>query len=270
MQILSDLHIHTTLSSCCADPAQTPENILSLLSGRGFRKIAFTDHLWENPSVPPSPWYATQGSARILRMADSARKAAKEHSMTLLIACETDMCAPGKFGITPQIREKFDFVQMASDHFHMREFVEQPEEATPEKLAKHMMKFFRSAVLSGLADVLVHPMMPLGSEGIYDRTAELISDQEFLDAFALAAERGIGIEINAAILCANRMRKLYDPDSYLRVLSLARDAGCRFTFGSDSHSRLAFEQYALIGETADALSLTEEQIHPLARLPVLS
>ena len=52
MEIQSDLHIHTTLSSCCADPAQTPENILSLLSGRGFRKIAFTDHLWENPAVP--------------------------------------------------------------------------------------------------------------------------------------------------------------------------------------------------------------------------
>ena len=135
MEIQSDLHIHTTLSSCCADPAQTPENILSLLSGRGFRKIAFTDHLWENPAVPPSPWYAAQGSARILRMADSARKAAKEHSMTLLIGCETDMCAPGKFGITPQIREKFDFVQMASDHFHMREFVEQPEEEDfPEDL----------------------------------------------------------------------------------------------------------------------------------------
>lgn len=263
MKITSDLHIHTTLSACCGDPEQKAENIIPLLAGKGFKLLAFTDHLWNNPSIPPSPWYSPQDGSKILGFLKEIHSSS--FPVKILAGCEADMRAPGEFGITPELREKFDLVAMASDHFHMKGFVEQPEFPTPEKLAPHMLKFFRSAAASGLADTLVHPMMPLSYEDIYDRTVELISDQEFLDAFGIAADNRVGIEINASILYGNRMKAKYNPDSYVRVLSLARDAGCKFTFGSDSHSHAAFEMYHMIEDMTEKLGLTEEHLHPLLR-----
>ncbi len=78
-----------------------------------------------------------------------------------------------------------------------------------------------------------------GYDDLYHSAAASISDDEFTDAFALAAERGVGIEITLGFL--PRGEDGYGEidasiETPLRYLNLAKQAGCKFTLGSDAHS----------------------------------
>lgn len=262
MNVTSDLHIHSTLSECCRDANHSLQFLPAHLQAMGLKKIAFTDHFWLNPDVKPSSWYAAQSPQNVIDLANKIQS--MEFPIRVLAGCETDMCSPDRIGITQKACEHFDLVLLASDHFHMRGFVEQPESPTPEALAPHMMKFFRAAAASNLADILVHPLIPLSYQNIYDKTVDLISDQEFLDAFDLAARNNAAIEINLSVLRSCVKTQNFEMDTLLRVFSLAKKANCRFTFGSDSHRLEDFQNFDLFTDFAEKLELTQEDLHPLA------
>jgi len=256
MKIKQDLHIHTTISHCCNDPRQTVENIVDLLIPKGFTTLAFTDHIWNNPSVPPSAWYAPQDGRAHRELARTIR--GLECQAKLLVGCEADMRGVGKFGVTPEVREEFDIVLMAADHFHMGKDIDLPPVVTPATLAPHMMEFFRSAAASRLADVLAHPLFTLGFVELYDQTIAKISDAEFYDAFALAAANSCAIELNGSII-ALIGRKGVSEESMLRVFTLAKRAGATFTYGSDSHHLSAFDDALPRAEAfMDKLELTPD------------
>ena len=262
-QFAADLHIHTTLSECCHDAAQLPENIFPLLKDMGLKKAALTDHIWRNPAVPPSPWYAPQNGDGILLLRDRV-KAMKNLPLSVIVGCEADMQGPGKFGVTAELREQLDIIVFATDHFHMRDpkYMLQPEAHTPEKLAPHMMAFYRSAVRSGLPDVLVHPLYPISYTDIYRETAALISDAEFRETFRETAQAGIGLEINGSVI--TELKKNGQTDVYARIMTLAKESGCKFTYGSDAHSLKAFEPAFTDGnEFARLIGLTDGDLHPL-------
>lgn len=259
----SDLHIHTTLSACCRDAAEVPENIFPLLKEMGFRKAALTDHIWRNPAVPPSPWYAPQNGDEILRLRDRVR-AMKNPPISAIVGCEADMQGPGKFGVTSDLRKQLDIILFSTNHFHMRDpkYMLQPEAATPEKLARHMMSFYLSAVRSGLPDVLVHPLYLISYLDIYRETANLITDAEFREVFRETARAGIGLEINGSVI--TELKKNGQTDIYARIMTLAKESGCKFTYGSDSHALKSFEAAIADGnEFANLIGLTEDDLHPL-------
>ena len=43
----NDLHIHSQLSSCSSDPAQSNERILKYAEENGLKTICITDHFWD-------------------------------------------------------------------------------------------------------------------------------------------------------------------------------------------------------------------------------
>ncbi len=258
MIVRCDLHVHTVLSSCCSDTAQTPENLIDFLPKLGIKKIAFTDHVWRNPDAAPSPWYAPQNGDAIL-----AQKERFAGTKNVLFGCEAEMKAPGVFGITPEFREKMDIVLLASDHFHMKEFVEQPVENTPAGLAKHMLKFFRSAASSGLADILAHPLWAYSFEEIYPEAMDSVSDTQLLDTVAVAAEHNIAFELNGAIIRKAKQRGPGWYDALLRIAGAAKEAGCKFAPGSDSHGRDRFVVYEDLRKFTDLAGITGEDLSPL-------
>ncbi len=262
MEIHADMHIHTTLSCCCHDPGQTLENIVSLMKEKGFRKIGICDHLWRNPSIPPNRFYAPQTGDAILALKQSAEK--KNFPLRVLIGAEAEMVAPGVFGIDRAFKEQLDFVAMATDHFHITDFVKQPPDDTPRGVAVHMLEFFTSAAESGLADILVHPLMPLGKEmGQYDRIIESLSDAELFDAFGAAAGNHAAIEINAACLFCGRYAELFSRDTVRRTYELAKKAGCKFTVGSDAHEPGRLFGYGEAAAFCNEVGITEADFSPL-------
>ncbi len=262
MEIRTDLHIHTTLSCCCHDPDQTLENIVPLMKEKSFRKIGICNHLWRNPAVPPNRFYAPQTGDTILELKKETEK--KQYPIRVLIGAEAEMTAPGVFGVDRAFKEQLDFVAMATDHFHITDFVEQPTDETPRGIALHTLKFFISAAKSGLADILVHPLMPLGKDmERYDRIIESLSDAELFDALSIAAVNRAAIEINTACMFLGRYPKMFSRDTILRTYGLAKQAGCQFTVGSDSHELGRHIGYEEAVTFCKEVGITEADLSPL-------
>ncbi|MCF6177167.1 MAG: PHP domain-containing protein [Victivallaceae bacterium] len=262
MIFFSDMHIHTLASACCHDEQQTPENIIQLLKDKGYQKVGFVDHIWLSEIVAPSGFYQTQNGAEHLKLHEFIHS--RSWDIAVMVGCEADMTAPGVFGITPEFKARMDYVVMATDHFHMREFVQQPAEATPACLAQHLLKFFISAATSGLPDILVHPLFPFGYLELYDKAIDSLSDAELIDAFAIAAENNIGIEINSCYLAAAKNNHCFSLATPTRLLTLAKQAGCTFTLGSDAHTLQSFAMLDKLQQFVVTLGLNEHDIHWLA------
>ena len=261
MKFDHDLHVHTYLSACCHEKErQTPSAILSLAEDMGVNTIGFTDHVWVNPELPPSDWYRPQDESQISKL--RADLAAVSTRIRFLVGCEADMIAPGEYGITPQFAEELDFVLLACSHFHMRGFVAQPEGKTPRHLAEHMLKFFRSGVSSGLATSIAHPFFPCGHLDTYDEAIGSISDQELMDVFGVAAEHGVALEITTSFL-PSQPDRAFSLETPVRFLSIAKQAGCRFTLGTDAHSPESQKRLPELVALTKPIGLTEEDILPM-------
>jgi histidinol phosphatase-like PHP family hydrolase len=255
--------VHTYLSTCCmAKEQQRPAEILSLAEEMGVRTIGFSDHLWANPDIPPSDWYRPQGKGQISKL--RADLDGVSTGIRVLVGCEADMIAPGKFGITREFAEELDFVLLSCSHFHMKGSVAQPASTAPRDVARHMLEFFRSGVSSGLATSIAHPLLPCGFYDKFDEAVETISDTEFLDAFGLARDHGVAIEITTAFLPAFSQSQ-FSIDTPARFLSIARKAGCKFTFGSDAHSPERQERLPELIAIIEAVGVEENDILPMLR-----
>lgn len=86
----------------------------------------------------------------------------------------------------------------------------------------------------------------------------LLQKDVLKDCFSRAAALGIAMEINVSAvretspeLAGNEM---------IRVLSIAKEAGCKFTFGTDSHTVQKLEWIRFGDEIADALQLSKADL----------
>ncbi len=266
LEIDHDLHVHTYLSACCSDPDnQRPAKILARAEELGLKTIGFADHLWVNPDLEPSNWYRPQDESQIARL--RADLAAVSTSTRVLVGCESETIAPGKFGITREMAEQLDFVLLPCNHLHMLDFVEQPASDRPRDVAEHLLRLFRSAVESGLATAIPHPFTAPGFMDRFDALVASVSEAEFLDVCGLAAERGVALEITRGFVppAPGPDRPSWSLETPLRFLRLARQAGCTFTFGSDAHCFADVGSVADIRLIVDALDLTRDDVAAVAR-----
>jgi len=120
------------------------------------------------------------------------------------------------------------------------------------------------AIARTLPVSIAHPFAPCGvpSKEHNDILAR-IDDDTFTDMFTKAAKAGIYIEINlGAVLCPDWTLKY---NEMIRVMSLAKKAGCQFTFGTDSHKVKTLEEISLSSIVVDALNFTPDDIAEFVR-----
>ena len=103
--------------------------------------------------------------------------------------------------------------------------------------AKYLMESFMKAVTHPLSKRIVsiaHPFVPGTKYDIYNEVQSYIPNSYLFEAFSVAKENGVAIEVNGSCL-------IYMPDrdipkcEYVRIYSIAKECGCKFTYGSDSH-----------------------------------
>lgn len=266
LKIDHDFHVHTSLSRCCQDIRQQPENIIPLAEKLGIRRLGFTDHLWANPQYAPHEFYREQTGRQIDLLREKLR-GVNPGGVEALIGCEAEMIAPGKFGILPELAATLDFVTLATDHFHFKGFVEPPPTESDRDIAAHMLKFFRAGAQCELATILAHPCFPLGYIERYDAIIATISDNEFLDSFQVAADSGVALEITVSFLPDPAKNRFFSLETPVRALTLARQAGCKFVFGSDAHSPGRLGRIHELEYFVRALKLDAGDMHPLASRP---
>lgn len=255
-----DFHIHSHLSVCSGNPAQTTEAMLRYAEKEGLSTLCLTDHFWDHdcPMYEYSDFYGVQNFEHIcenlpLPAADGVR---------FLFGCETEMGRDGVIGVSPEHYDFFDFIIVPTTHFHMKGLATADEDlATASARAATWVRRFEFLLNSDLPlrkVGLAHPLCSLIAPG--DREARLatldaVPDRDYAALFGEAAARGMGIELNADdCRCSPE-----EEERLWRPFFLAKEAGCRFYYGSDSHSPAGFGNLRPLFEHAAAVLGLEEK-----------
>lgn len=227
------MHTHTIQSECCHDPKQTVANILSHAKQHGYALQCITDHLWDAAVPGASSWYATQDIAHV----SQSLPFPEGQDVRLVFGCETEFCGGGLLGLAPAHMDLFDFIIIPPNHFHMVDFVRPASVCTPQDIA---LLFVQRLEEIGRLPLPFHKVgiahlttRLLYSEGDKYQVLNAIPKERFFDAMRTFARLGAGIEINGSCY---RDGWLTHVDDELRLLRIAKDAGCRFYLGSDAHT----------------------------------
>ena len=128
-----DIHIHSELSLCSADPEQRKEDILRYAKREGLSTVCVTDHLWDRSVEGASEWYETQTVEHVSRILPLPG----DGDVRFLFGCETEMRADMTIGISKERFNEFDFIIIPTTHMHMKEFTVPADAAgKPEALAR--------------------------------------------------------------------------------------------------------------------------------------
>jgi len=254
----NDLHIHTYLSLCSKDEKQNPGAILDYAKSNNFKRVCITDHYWDS-AVPCNTavnwWYEAQGYDHI----SECLPLPKDSNVKFMFGCEADMDSDNRIGLPASRYNDFDFIIVSTTHFHHMgggEWEDNSNKAIASRWIKRMYAVLESNLpfkKTGIA----HPacyLMNKKSREDYIETINIIKDSEYESIFKTAAEKGIGIEINAGDF------KFSDDeaDSVLRMFRIAKENGCKFYLGSDAHHNSQLNSALPLFEKAiDLLNLKE-------------
>lgn len=116
MHLPYNLHLHSHKSKC-AKPEMTLENIIQQAQRLGFDFIGISDHI-NRP----------EESAEILL--ETRQELENLPNFPVLTGVEVTQLAPDRMSLADEMAGKFDYVIVASNHYHLRG-VTQPDNPTP-------------------------------------------------------------------------------------------------------------------------------------------
>lgn len=230
-----DYHIHSCLSLCSNDPAQTAERMLQYAEENGLTSLALTDHFWDEAIEGAlGRFYQEQTVDYIMQ----ALPLPQSERVRFYFGGECDVDRFGHVTVTKETCDKMDFITVPTTHFHLGgQAFPHGETRTPAERAVLWVERFDVLLNSGLplrkmgVAHLTCPLVDNTSRENYVKTLSLIDEGEMYRLFKTAAAAGLGIEINA-----DDMK--YAPeeaDVVLRPYRIAKECGCKFYLGSDAH-----------------------------------
>ena len=114
-------------------------------------------------------------------------------------------------------------------------------------------------ILKMLPVSIAHSFSPCGvSHAEKNAYLELIPDETFRECYAKAAKLGVAIEINVGAV--REVNTDLNCNHLIRAYQIAKEQGCKFTFGTDSHSVKNLDFILYGGEIADKLALCKSNI----------
>lgn len=235
--IKQDLHCHSNLSNCCADPMLTPENIYAHALGHGYKELCLTDHLWSEKVYGASGWYAPQNTAHGRR----ALPLPQTGALRFRFGCEAEYLGGSHLAIADSDFELYDFVVIPINHFHMEGFVRPAEvqgiRETADLLTTRLEELTRLE-LPWRKIGIAHLTCPLMYQG--GNVADVVmamNEVSLRKSFQFLAEHGAGIELNADAFHGWQEFR----EGFLRLYQIARDEGCKFYCASDAHTVAALD-----------------------------
>lgn len=138
------------------------------------------------------------------------------------------------------------------------------ERQNREKLVSDfMVNSFRSLLeneeLKSYSDLIpvsiAHPFQPVAAPNRMEML-KMISDETYGDLFTVAAKRGIGLEINY----------MTNNEEDFRLFGIAKECGCKFTLGSDMHSRAGMKNIFMTQPCLDHIGATEDDLMDFVRI----
>lgn len=142
-----------------------------------------------------------------------------------------------------------------------------PEVDMAEYCANSMLDSFMALMANSEFNKLItavptsvaHPFMPCGfSKEMKAKIVNKLPDDRLNECFRTAARLGVAMEINTAGYYYSEND--YNDDPTVRVMRLAKAAGCRFTFGTDTHSLKGLDGIRKGDLLSDAIGITEKDL----------
>ena len=261
--VLHDLHCHSFLSSCCEDESCTAPAIFARAKALGYDTLCLTDHLWD-PAVPgASDWYAPQTPEHVL----SSRRYADVEGLRCLVGCETEFGCGG-LALAPEHYDLFDFVVIPPNHMHFAGLVRPAGLTGADSMAAlftdRLDRISRLDVPMEKTGIAHLTCRLLYSEGTVAEVIRRMDEKRLREIFLRFADRGAGIELNAAAF-----RELEaSPDEILLPYRVAKDCGCRFYCASDAHRMASLERVGtVLPRVAELLGLTEKDRYVIPGSP---
>lgn len=258
MKVNHDIHVHTRLSSCCGDERMTAEAILAHAVSHNYDTICITDHCWDAAAPGASKWYAPQSVEHVF----SAGPLPKSGDVRICMGCETEYCGGSKLGLSRAAFDRFDFVVIPPNHFHMENFVRPAEINTPEAIAELLMvrlEQLQSLDLPWRKIGIAHISCGLLNRGgTVTEVFRLMPSDRLQNIFRAFAQRGTGIELNAGCFPDKAPE---DFAEIMRPYHIAREEGCKFYFCSDAHAVENLEINSLLAPVIADLHLTEGRLY---------
>ncbi len=231
-----DFHIHSTLSPCCGDENQTPENLLKYAQKNGYKKICLTNHFWDE-NVKSEAWWHPDERFDFISQALPLPQA---EGVDFLFGAEGDMDYNFVLGVSEERYDVFDFMVISTTHLTLAGHTVREEIKTPEEAAKYWLLRLNALIEKNLPwnkTGIAHLTCGHIFEGGTPKAIKCLDDGDMYSVFEKCAKIGVGIELNLRTL------RLSDEEKsiLLRPFFIAKDCGCKFYLGSDSHSTAALE-----------------------------
>jgi len=260
---IRDYHVHTLLSACAKRTA-LPAEYIKAAKASGISTLGFTDHLWDNRIEGASQWYIPQTVEHSMKILDMLPE--QDH-VNVLIGCEADMDKENRIGLSEEGAANFDYVTVATTHFHMKGFTIEEEVTDPDNVRKYTLERMYKVLESDFVTAYAHPFLLFGFPNIELEVLSGISDDEYCRLFKAIAEKKRSLEINFKIFDRNHPKQengfIYE---YQRLFTLANEQGCTFHLGSDAHKVDDLRRYDLGMSFAKACGITEDRFIPLEDL----
>lgn len=275
MHIKHDFHLHTTVSFC-ADETATVKNYFERFRKMDLEKVAFTDHFWDCTKIEAENEWVAKNDYPYLEKIKEEIKSEGDVPFEVYFGCEAEYNSKCEgLIITEKTAEKFDFITAATSHTH--HYLTKEELANPKKVAEAMYRAYEIVIDSNISRYIgsmAHPFVPLGTAFDRDEVFGQISDDRYLRLFEKTAKKGIAVEINTSSFrkqVNGKRIETYEKNEiaempYLRVIRLAKKAGCKFVFGTDAHGIPEHEKwYPTADILAEILELKECDIAEFAK-----
>ncbi len=258
-----DIHVHTRLSACSGDPQSTIPNYIKLLQGTSIRTLGISDHMWDSDISGASEWYQPQNFDHIRQVIGQIPEDQDFEGIHVLYGCETEFDQHGTLAITREHAQMLDYVLVPHSHTHMRDFV-MPSEylSSYEKHARFLVDSFLRLVNHRDIDLITsiaHPFDPCGDGKHVEEILACISAPVFEDCFHSARDAGVALELNAATF-RNAFTRHPDIETsqFCRMYRLAKQCGCKFTYGSDAHSPSRYFMFDWMDKTCEVFGFKEQ------------
>ncbi len=254
----ADLHLHTNLS-LCAPSETTICTYLPLCGGEGIKKIGISNHL-----------YSHKGVEHTLQIKDEIQSLQDRFSVQILVGCEMELFHGREPMLHKENASQFDYVLVAPSHiFNQMCEYENYDLSTPDKIRHLLIENFKRAchLDLGVPTAICHPLYPICAPE-QQEILDGLTDAMLEECYTLAAQHDKSIEIHA---CLYRNSVTLDEEglspSYIHMLSVAKECGCKFHFGSDAHRAQDFEnKHGLLQRAAERAGICEDDLWHLARI----
>lgn len=255
---LSDLHLHTNLSFC-APERTTINSFLPYCEQEGIKKIGIANHLYTN-----------MGIEHTLKIKNEIDEVKDSSPVEILLGCEMELFYDEEPMLNAQNARNFDYVMIAPSHiFNQYSHYKNIDLSTAEKIRDVIIDNFMRAckVELGVPTAICHPLYPIcagNQQGILD----CMSDKQLRECYTFAADHNKCIEVHA---CVYRNDVPLDDEglspTYIHMLSVAKECGCKFHFGSDAHSTESFlDRHKLLDRAAQRAGICKDDIWNLAKV----